>query len=196
MLHDIPSKIRNRMEYLERLDARHRALDIQHFDRLRQVPPATGKFLAILAAGAPRGKYLEIGTSGGYSSLWLSLACRQTGRRLTTFEVAEEKIKLARETFSAAGIEDVVDLVEGDARKHIRAYKGVAFCFLDAEKRHYLEYYDLIVPNMVPNGLLIADNVISHRETVGPMVRKALRDRRVDAMIVPLGSGLLVCRKI
>jgi len=195
MLYDIPPSIRNRMRYLERLDGRHRRENVRQFDRLRQVPPATGRFLAILAASTPEGRYLEIGTSGGYSTLWLALACREGKRRITTFEIADEKIKLARQTFRSAGIEDIVDLVEGDARKHLKAYKGVSFCFLDAEKRHYLTCYNLVVPHLVPGGLLVVDNVISHRETAGPMVRKALKDKRVDAVIVPIGSGLLLCRK-
>lgn len=195
MLHNIPQRILKRMTYLERLDAEHRRRGGRHFDRLRQVPPATGKFLAILAASAPDGKYLEIGTSGGYSTLWFSLACLESKHRIITFEISDEKIRLARETFRSAGIENIVDLVEGDARKHLKAYKDVSFCFLDAEKHHYLDCYNLVVPNMVPGGLLVVDNVISHREAAGPMVRKALKDRRVDALIVPLGSGLLLCRK-
>ena len=127
--------------------------------------------------------------------MWLSLACRASGRRVTTFEIAEAKIALARETFRTAGIEDIVDLMEGDARRHLGRYSAVAFCFLDAEKDTYLECYNLVVPNLVPGGLLVADNVISHRDRVGPMLRKALRDKRVDAVIVPIGSGLLFCRR-
>lgn len=196
MLHDIPPKIRSRMTHLERIDARHRRENVRHFERLRQVPPATGRFLAVLAATAPQGRCLEIGTSGGYSTLWLSLACMETGRHMTTFEVADEKIRIARETFRTAGVEDIVDLVEGDARQHLESYKKVAFCFLDAEKHHYLEYYNLVIPRMVAGGLLVVDNVISHRETVAPMLRRALKDKRVDALIVPLGSGLLVCRRV
>ena len=196
MLHDIPPKIRNRMKYLEKLDGRHRWQQVRRFDRLRQVPPATGRFLAVLAASAPDGEYIEIGTSGGYSTLWLSLACKEKSRRITTFEVSEAKVRLARETFRSAGVENLVDLVEGDARERLKAHKRVAFCFLDAEKHHYLDCYNLVVPNMVPGGLLVVDNVISHREATGPMVRKALKDGRMDAMIVPLGSGLLLARKI
>jgi caffeoyl-CoA O-methyltransferase len=196
VFHDIPAKVLKRMRYLERLDARHRRDDISHFSRLRQVPPATGRFLALVAASAPEGAFLEIGTSGGYSALWLSLACREAGRKLTTFEMDEGKIELARETFRSAGIEDVVELVAGDARRYLGDYKDVAFCFLDAEKAHYMDCYELVVPNLVPGGLLVADNVISHQETLGKMVRKTLRDGRVDSLIVPIGSGELVCRRI
>jgi caffeoyl-CoA O-methyltransferase len=196
MFRKIPQKILKRMRYLENLDARHRREDVAHSRRLRQIPPATGKFLALLAAGAPGGTYLEIGTSGGYSALWLALACRAVGRRITTFEVLTDKADLARETFEAAGVEDVVTLVEGDARRLLSGYKDISFCFLDAEKTHYEAYYRLVIPRMVPGGLLVADNIISHQEILGPMVRKVMQDTRVDAQIIPIGSGELVCRKI
>jgi predicted O-methyltransferase YrrM len=196
MLHNIPPRILKRMRYLERLDAQHRRRKVRHFDRLRQIPPATGKLLALLAAGAPRGRYLEIGTSGGYSTLWLSLACSENGRKLTTFEISNDKARLARETFRVAGIEDMIELVKGDARRYLKGCKDVAFCFLDAEKTHYGDCYEMVVPNLVPGGLLVADNVLSHQETLAPMVRRALRDSRVDSLILPVGSGELLCRRI
>ncbi len=197
MFHDIPDRVAKRMQYLERLDARHRkAGAVAHFDRLRQVPPATGKFLALLAASAPPGACVEIGTSGGYSTLWLALAAREAGRRITTFEISERKAKLARETLKAAGVEDVVDLVVGDALEYLPECKDIAFCFLDAEKSLYSKCYEIVVQRLVKGGLLVADNVVSHRDEVAPMLRRALRDKRVDAMIIPIGSGELVCRRV
>jgi caffeoyl-CoA O-methyltransferase len=197
MFHDMPDRTRERMAYLERLDARHRKIDtLDHFDRLRQVPPATGKFLALLAAGAPKGKWLELGTSGGYSTMWLALAAREAGRTIITFEISPAKAELARGTFEAAGIEDLVGLVEGDALKYLGRYDKVAFCFMDLEKRLYVRAYEAVVPNLVRGGLLVADNVISHRDDVAPALRRAFADKRVDAQIVPVGSGLLVARKV
>jgi len=196
VFHDIPGTVKKRMQYLERLDARHRRTRIKQFDRLRQIPPATGKFLAMTAASAPDGAVLEIGTSGGYSGMWLSLSCRATGRELTTFEIDDLKFTLAAETFKSAGVGDVVAQVKGDARKHLGKYRKVGFCFLDAEKDHYQECFDLVVPNLVKGGILVADNIISHQEALGRMVRKTMKDKRVDTMILPIGSGLLLCRKI
>jgi predicted O-methyltransferase YrrM len=72
----------------------------------------------------------------------------------------------------------------------------VGFCFLDAEKEVYGECYDLVVPKLVPGGLLVADNAISHYEDLKPMLDRALTDSRVDAIVVPIGKGELVCRKI
>jgi caffeoyl-CoA O-methyltransferase len=150
----------------------------------------------LLAASAPPGAYIEIGTSAGYSTLWLALACRQSGRTITTFEILDEKVQLARETFRLAGVEDVVESVQGDARSHIAGLGGLAFCFLDAEKDVYQDCYDLVVPSLVPGGLLLADNAIDHKQALGPMLDRALNDARVDALVVPIGKGVLVCRKI
>jgi predicted O-methyltransferase YrrM len=196
MFHQIPQAMRARMRVLEELDARDRSDGTSRRERLRQVPPETGKFLALMAAGAPAGPWLEIGTSAGYSTLWLALAARLVGAHITTFEILPEKAALARETFRRAQVEEAVTLVPGDARAHLNNFEGIAFCFLDAEKEIYEACYELTVPRLQAGGLLLADNAINHRQTLQPMLDRALADSRVDALIVPIGKGVLVCRKV
>ncbi len=196
MFHDIPAGMATRMEALQQMDAADRVAGVAQMERLRQVPPETGRFLAILAAQTPPGRHIEIGTSAGYSAMWLSLACRAKGCGLLTFELLPAKAALARETIRLAEMGDVVTLVEGDARGHLAALEEIAFCFLDAEKEVYQECYELVVPRMVKGGLLIADNAISHREGLEQMIARALADTRVDAMVVGIGSGELICRRI
>jgi predicted O-methyltransferase YrrM len=195
MFHEIPADTLERMHELERRDEADRTDGTSRLQRLRQIPPETGRFLALWAASAPGGTLLEIGTSAGYSALWLSLACRATGRTLTTFEVLPQKAAIARETFSRAGVNDFVRLVEGDFLDHAEEFDRVGFCFLDAEKEAYQACYEVVVPRLVPGGVLIADNAINHRQTLQPMLDAALVDERVDAVIVPIGKGELVCRK-
>lgn len=195
MFHNIPSEMLDRMQELEGWDEKDRADGTPRLERLRQIPPETGRFLALWAAAAPDGAYLEIGTSGGYSALWLALACRAAERNLTTFEVLPQKAALARDTFAQAGVGDVVRLVEGDFLEHADEFDEVGFCFLDAEKEVYRACYDAVVPRLVTGGILIADNAINHRETLQPMLDAALADDRVDALIIPIGKGELVCRK-
>ncbi len=187
--------MRERMEELEELDALDREDGPTQLERLRQIPAKTGKFLAILAASAPTGRWIEVGTSAGYSALWLSLAARERGATLTTFEVLEAKVALARDTFSRSKVDDVVTLVHGDTREHLGSTGDISFCFLDAEKDVYQDCYDLVIPNMVRGGLLVADNVISHQEDLQPFVDHASADVRVDAVTVPIGKGELVCRR-
>ncbi|MGB2696432.1 MAG: O-methyltransferase [Candidatus Zixiibacteriota bacterium] len=196
MFHNIPKAIEQRMHYLESQNAKDRLSKKPHLVRLRQIPPETGKFIALLASVAPEGTYLEIGTSAGYSALWLVLACKELNRKLVTFEVLEEKVKLAQETFKVAGVEDLVQLIPGDAREYLHNYRDISFCFLDAEKEAYLDCYEKVVPNMVKGGLLVADNVISHKDVLEPMVERSLNDERVDALVISIGSGELVCRKL
>jgi len=195
MFHNIPDPVLKRMRELEAQDAVDREDGTPHLERLRQIPPVTGKFLALLCASAPKGGVLEVGTSAGYSSLWLSLACQERGDRLTTFEVLEEKVTCANETFETAQVSDQIQLIHGDAREVISGYRDVAFCFLDAEKDVYLSVYEKVIPNMVSGGILAADNVISHADDLAEFVAHAENDPGVDALLVPIGKGILVCRK-
>ena len=196
MFHNIPQPVLMQMRRLEELDALDREDGTPRLQRLRQIPPVTGKFLALLCASTPDGGVLEVGTSGGYSSLWLSLACRARGDHLTTFEVLEEKIARANETFEAARVTDQIQLIHGDAREVIAGYRDVAFCFLDAERDIYLDIYEKLMPNLMPGGIIAVDNVISHADELSDFVAQAEDDPRVDALVVPVGKGILVCRKM
>lgn len=195
MFHSIPPAMLERMKYLEARDAQDRDDGTPRMQRLRQIPPETGKFLALLLANAPAGDIIEVGTSAGYSTLWLALAAQATGRRVTTFEILPEKVELARETFRLAGVDGAVELIADDARKHIERFEGIAFCFLYTEKEIYGEIYEMVVPRLVKGGLLVADNAINHREALQTALERALSDERMDALIVPIEKGELVCRK-
>jgi len=192
------------MNELEEIDLRDRSDGTPHGNRLRQIPAEVGKLIALLAASAPEGRCIEIGTSAGYSTLWLALACRAragggsangSARRLTTFEIDRGKVAMARETFASAAVEQDIELVHGDALEHLPACSDIAFCFLDAEKDIYQPCFDLVLQRMVSGGILVADNAISHEAQLRPMLDYALHDARVDAVLVPIGSGELICRK-
>jgi predicted O-methyltransferase YrrM len=196
MFHDIPKPVLDQMKALEETDAKDREDGTSHLSRLRQIPPETGKFLAMLAASAPKGDWLELGTSGGYSALWITQAARVREKKLITFELLVEKAEIAKKTFKKAKVEDLVELVNGDARGHIKNYEEIAFCFLDAEKEMYLEFYDMVVPRLAPGGIFVADNVISHQDDLQEFIDKAEADETVDNVVVPIGKGVLVCRKV
>ena len=189
-------KMIERMGYLEKIDSADREDGTERMKRLRQIPAETGKFISILAAGTPEGEMLEVGTSAGYSTMWLALAAQEKGCRVITHELLEEKIRLARETFAKAEIEESVELVEGDALQVLGSYKKIAFCFIDCEKEMYEPCWDLIADSIVSGGLVVADNAINHYATVKPMIDKALADDRFDSLVVPIGKGELVCRRI
>ncbi len=196
MIRDMPREVRERMRFLEEVWARQKRDDEHSFDRLLQVPPDTGRLLSMIALAAPEGSWIEVGTSGGYSALWLSLAARERGASITTFEVSEGKAEVARETFRFARVSDVVTMVVGDALEHLSDCSDIAFCFLDTAKELYGPCYDLVVPRMVAGGILVADNVISHEEVLRAWSDAVLGDQRVDAVVVPVGSGVMVARKV
>jgi caffeoyl-CoA O-methyltransferase len=150
----------------------------------------------MLAAGAPAGRYIEIGTSAGYSTLWLAMTCEELGRKITTFEILPDKAKIARETFRVAQLDDTITLIEGDARNHLPELTSIAFCFLDCDKELYGECYEMVVPKLMKGGFLVADNAINLSAALKPMIDIALQDERVDSLVVPIGKGELVCRKL
>ena len=195
MFNDLTTNTLEVMRELEARDERDRDDGTPHLERLRQITPDTGRFIALWAASAPAGAMIEIGTSAGYSALWLAQACRLSGRRLTTFEILPEKAHLARSTFDRTGVTDVVRLIEGDFLGHTNDFDEVGFCFLDAEKDVYESCYDVIVPKMVTGAILVADNATSHRDDLQPWLDRVLADERVDAMVATVGKGELVCRR-
>ncbi len=195
MFADLPAPIAACMRELEAADAIDRSDGTPRLARLRQVPPETGRLLAVLAAAAPEGALVEVGTSAGYSTLWLALAARERGRRVTTYEVLADKMARAAETFARAGVGDVVDLVAGDAREHLGASPAIGFCFLDAEKEVYLDVGRLVADKLVPGGVLVADNLLSHAAELAEFRSTIEGDARLDAVVVPIGKGVLVARR-
>ncbi len=196
MFRDIPQSIEVTQGHLKALEAWRKAQGMERKRLLRQIPPETGKLLAILLANCPAGDAAEVGTGAGYSGLWLALACRATGRRLTTFELDPSKAELARQSFSAADVLDVVELREADALEGLKSLSGLAFCFIDAERDMARAAFELALAALPVGGLICVDNAISHASEFQEFLNDAERDERVDALIVPIGSGLLVCRKV
>jgi len=195
MFDEITFEIKARMKYLEDIDRKDRIDGTPRMQRLRQIPPETGKFLALTAVNAPDGIFVEIGTSAGYSTMWLALAAREKKTKIITFEILPEKARLARETIEEAKISDCVELIEGDFLEKGKDLNNIAFCFLDAEKEIYEKVFDVAAPKIVKNGILVADNATNHYNTIKPMMDKAVTDGRFDCLTVPIGKGEFVCRR-
>jgi predicted O-methyltransferase YrrM len=197
MFHKIPKPILDRMKELEEIDTQDRQDGTPRIKRLRQVPPETGKVLAFLAYTVPtQGAWLEIGTSAGYSALWLSLAAKEKNKTLYTYELLPEKATLARVTFKQAKVEKLIELKNGDARGHVGDFGEVAFCFIDCEKEMYADIFELVAPNLVVDGLVVVDNVISNKKELEDFVARVEADTELDTVILPVGKGLMVSRKL
>ncbi len=189
----VPDGMRLVMERLQERDARDRADGTPQSQRLRAITPDVGQFLLTLALAVGARWIVEVGTSGGYSTLWLALAAQRTGGRVTTFEIDPAKVALAASTFGDAGVADVVDLRAEDAAVGLGAFVGAAdLVFIDAEKQDYERYLDLAVVALRPGGLLVADNLTSHAADLEGFQRMALAHERLSSVVVPIGNGELV----
>jgi len=127
---------------------------------MQNVPVEDGRLLRLLAETMNAKNVVEIGTSNGYSALWMLLALRSTGGHLTTFDIDPQRLALARENFKNAGVEKLVTVIEGDAHKEIKVVKGpIDLLFMDADKEGYLDYLEKLMPLVRPGGLIAAHNM-------------------------------------
>jgi predicted O-methyltransferase YrrM len=137
------------------------------------VPVEDGRLLRILAESIGARRVVELGTSVGYSGLWLSLALRTTGGKLTTFEIDARRAAQARSNFQRAGVDRLVTLVEGDAHVEVTKLKEpIDLLFLDADKEGYLDYLNKLLPLVRPGGLIVAHNM--RRPPPDPLYIKAI----------------------
>ena len=119
-----------------------------------------GRLLRVLAESAGAKNVVEIGTSNGFSALWLLLALQTTGGKLTTFEIDPDKISLASKNFKRAGVDHLVTIVEGDAHNEVLRLKDpIDLLFIDADKAGYLDYLNKLLPLVRPGGLILAHNM-------------------------------------
>jgi caffeoyl-CoA O-methyltransferase len=124
------------------------------------VGPEAGRMLRLLTEATGARKVVEIGTSTGYSGLWLCLALQKTGGRLTTFEIDPRRAAMAREHFKQAGVDGLVKVIEGDAHETVSQLREpIDLVFIDADKEGYADYLTQLLPLVRPGGLILADNM-------------------------------------
>jgi caffeoyl-CoA O-methyltransferase len=125
------------------------------------VPEQDGRLLRVLAASIGARHVVEIGTSVGYSALWLSLALSTTAGRLTTFDIDPDRLALAKQNFERAGVAPLITTVLGDAHEEVKKLSGsIDLLFLDADKEGYLDYLEKLRGLVRPNGLIAAHNMV------------------------------------
>ena len=189
----VPVRVRAVMRALEERDARDRVDGTPRAERLRAVRPEVGEFLCTFALATRARTIVEIGASGGYSTLWLAVAARRTEGHVTTFELDPAKVELATTSFAEAGVTDVVELRSEDGRAGLGAFDGdVDLVFLDAEKEDYEGFVEPVVRALRPGGLFVADNLHSHADALEGFRRSALEHPGLTGLVVPIGRGELV----
>ncbi|MDD3436321.1 MAG: O-methyltransferase [Candidatus Gastranaerophilales bacterium] len=153
----------------------------------------TANFLNMLIKISGAKNVLEIGTSNGYSGIWLAQALKQTGGHLTTIEFYEKRIVLARENFKKCGVDDIITIKQGSACEVLEQLDEIFdFVFIDANKGEYIKYFELIDPKLKNGGIIAADNITSHAEKVAPFVEKIKSDPNYQVEILDLPTGLLL----
>ena len=162
------------------------------------VSEADGRFLRTMVAAAGAKHAVEIGGAYGYSAIWIGLGLRQTGGHLTSIEYDPARAKLAAEHIRRAGLADVVSVVPGDAFKELPKIPGaIDFVFLDAWKRDYKRFLDLLLPRMPARALFLAHNVVNKRAEMGDFLDAIEHDPALFTSIVaPAGEGVSVSVKI
>ena len=138
---------------------------------------------------------LEIGTSNGYSGIWLAKALKQTGGKLTTIEFYEKRQSIAKENFKICGVDDVVRPIQGSACEVLASFdenEKFDFVFIDACKREYVKYFEIIKPHLTSKALIVADNIISHAEKVQDFIDAVDADDEFQYEILEVPGGILV----
>jgi caffeoyl-CoA O-methyltransferase len=176
---------------LEREDEEERERGLPAMQRSRAVASTTGRFLFSLVAPQANCEVLEIGGSRGYSSIWFAAGVRYLGGHVISLEQDEAKVEAWRRNIADAGLEEWAELAPGDAHESLRTLdEAFDVVFLDAEKEDYETLFSLARELLEPGGLVVADNVVSHEQTLAAYSAARQADPTLLSVTVPLDRGL------
>ena len=163
----------------------------EYAERMMNITPDTGDFLSVLVRATSARRILEIGTSNGYSTLWLAEAARANGGMVTTVEHSEFKIDLAKENFARSGLGKFISLLHEDAGEVLRQTRENAydFIFLDTVRTKYPGWWPNLRRVLRPGGLIVADNALTHPEQLAPFIELVKANPSYTTSIVPVGNG-------
>ncbi len=166
-------------------------------DEFWNVSHQTGNFINMLIKIKNAQNVLELGTSNGYSGLWIADALKTTGGHLTTIEFWEKRQSLAVEYFKECGFSELATFKIGQAYDVIKdeIKEEFDFVFIDANKQEYLRFFEVIDPILKPGGIILADNITSHAQKVKPFVDAISSNKNYQVQILNLPDGLLTAYK-
>jgi predicted O-methyltransferase YrrM len=159
--------------------------------RMLNITRDTGELLTVLVKATTARRVLEIGTSNGYSTLWLASAARSIGGLVTTVELSELKVGLASANFARSGLSASISLVHADAGELLQRSPDGSFdlIFLDSERAEYPGWWQDLKRVLRAGGLLVVDNAISHPEQLAPFIALVKADPAFTTSLVPVGNG-------
>ncbi len=186
-------------QILAELEAEGKAHDAQaavHSRKMLNLEPDTAQLLSILIRSGHKMRLLEIGTSNGYSTLWLADAVQFTGGHVTSVDRSQEKQAMADANLTRAGLRERVTLLSSDAISVVAGLKDAYdFVFLDADRLQYPALLSLLLPHLLPGALLLADNVHSHPEEIADYLEAVNSHPDFDPVVVGVGKGLSIAYK-
>ncbi len=162
------------------------------------IPRKTGVLINMFIKMMGIKNALEIGTSNGYSGLWIAKALKQTGGKLTTIEYYDKRQSVAIANFEKCGVADIIKPLQGsacDILETLAPEEKFDFVFIDANKREYVKYFELIKPHLTEKALIIADNITSHAEKVQTFIDAVDADNEFQYEIVEVPGGILIAYK-
>ena len=160
------------------------------------IAPENGQFLSILIRSIHAQNVLEIGTSNGYSAIWIAKALKETGGRLITLEFDATRAAEAEAHLQEAGLDDIVDVRIGNALDEIPKCDAIFdLVFLDAEKNEYRRYLELALPNIRPGGLIVADDTVTMRDEMPDYVEFVFKTPQLHSVDIPLDDGIILSYK-
>ena len=184
------------LDELAREGLAHDDSEPEHARRLLNLEPETAALVAVLVRSGRRTRVLEIGTSNGYSTIWLAWAVHDAGGAVTSVERDPAKQARAAENLRRAGLLDAVRLVRGDATEVVAGLGGPFDCvFFDADRVSAPEQLRLLLPRLTPDALLLADNVHSHPAEVAGYLAALEELPEFERLVVPIGKGLSVAHR-
>ena len=181
---------------LAELEEHGRAYDAgetEHSKKMLNLEPGTARLVHILVRSLGAKRILEIGTSNGYSTVWLASVAAENGGRVTTIDMSTAKQAMARENLLRAGLLESVELVLGKAGTMVKELVGpFDVVFVDADRKGAAENLNVLLPKLAPAALLLADNVLSHPEEIAAYIEAVNQLEGFEHVVVPIGKGLSV----
>ena len=176
---------------LEQFGSSNDSATTERSRKMLNITRDTGEFLSVLVRATLARRVLEIGTSNGYSTLWLADSARAIGGSVTTIEFSDYKIALAKNNFARSGLASFITSIQDDAGRVLERSTDSAFdfIFLDSERPEYPGWWPNLRRVLRPGGLLVVDNATSHPQEIAPFIALVQADSSLTTSLVPVGNG-------
>lgn len=160
------------------------------------IAPENGQFLSILIQSIKAQNVLEVGTSNGYSAIWIAAALQKTGGRLITLEFDPTRAAAAETYLQEVGLDEIVEVRVGNALDEIPKCEATFdLVFLDAEKNEYRRYLELVLPNIRSGGLIVADDTVTMRNEMPDYIEYVFNTPKLHSVDIPLDDGVILSYK-